>query len=380
MDVQEFFKSLNFCLDVLKSIGIFSKNKFHQIFWIIVHSCFYNGFLFGIILKLNSEDVDEMWKIAEKLSFIIGMIALDVKFLKVLSGIQKIHRMKEKSEEILIMLNDENLQISGNSENSRGNRGNIEESSFLRKVFRMFSTITLLPLTSCIFFMPFLSKLTFDVLYPFDLSNIIWFRTAAFHQGYCHVFAVTIFISNSFLSVVFMSYSSGFLDQIHKKLYYKTGMNREIVLANCMKSYELIKRLVCTIHEHFEYLFLFQTISNIFTLGLLFFIITEATEVENQIVAICLCFPITFEFLIPFQFGQDLMLRSQRAIEAFSYPKWQDINEPIEIARKQFLRKYFQKLEIKVCCFNLSIKSFLIMIAASLLCCAILKFLKKTYL
>lgn len=300
MDVQKLFRSLDFCVRVLKSSGLIAKNKYLRIFWIIVHLICFNGFLPGTIFNLNIK-VDEMWKTAEKLHLIIGLIGMNIKLSKMLSGIEKIKNMREQSEKIF-----EKLCCVGEKCVDETSEPIKHELRFVERVFKLYFASTLFPLLSSTIFIPIFRKLPYKVFYPFDLKNLEWLQIAVLHQVYCHVFGCMSLMCISFLSVIFISYSIGFLSAIHKQLYYKVGQGREKVFIDCMESYKMVKKLVDDVKEHFAFILLFQSILGFIRIGILIFIIFETTEASSRSVAICLCFPLILEFFIPCHFGQDL--------------------------------------------------------------------------
>jgi hypothetical protein len=351
MDVQQVFRSLNFCLKALTSIGLFINNKYLRIFWINLHLILFNGYLLGTIWSLNFK-VDEPWKNAEKLNLVLGILGLNINLIKTFTGIGKIEQIKERAEKIFVKIREKSdeatlLPIKN-------------ELKFVERLFKSFIIFTVICLSFGSSVSRHLGKLPFEIFYPFDLEKNAWFQTATLHQAYCNTLGCIVLVCNNFLSVIFISYSIGFLGSIHKQLYFKVGHGREQVLVNCMKSYKMIKKLIKDVEEHFGWILFYQAAMNTIRLGILLFVIMETNEIASQVVAITLGLALSFDFFIPFNIGQDLEISSKNAIEGFSYPKWHDINEPVENARRKFLEKHSEPLKMNLKkIINLNLRTFI---------------------
>lgn len=273
MDVQEFFQSFDFCLKVLGYLGIVVNKDFCTILMISLNFICLIGSLIGAIWSSFLE-VDEILKTAVKIFFIVSLSGIIFKLIKLMAGIEKIKNMKEKTKVIF-----EKLKEKSEIEVDKAIK---HELKFVDKIFKILFTVMIFPLTCFILIMPFLEELPLleAILYPFDLENMIWFKTATLHQIYCHFFISILFICNNYLLVIFISYSVGFLSAIHKQLYYKVGQGREKVFIDCMKSYKMVKKLVDDVKEHFEFILLFQLIFNAIVIGFMIFIIFESGDIK----------------------------------------------------------------------------------------------------
>lgn len=365
MDVQNFFKSLNFFLKVIKLSGLTSDNKYYRYFWIFTHFTQFNGFFVGAIWSLNFEV--EMWKIIEKFVLVSSCISLNIKFLKIINEMKNVEIMKNQVENICIQLNLTEMELTRS-----------EESNFRKKVFQILFTITVIPILSTTFVIPFFDKLTFEISYPFELDSKFWFRVATIHQLYCNLFMGIIFISNIFFSIIFISYSIDLLGKIHKELYHTTGLGREEVFIRCITSFIMIKKLIRKVKKTYRLHLFIQIFIDILILGFVFFIISRSEEFTNRLIATFICFPMLLELIIPFQFGQDLKIRSKQVLEAFSYPKWHNINETLEYTRIYFLSRYKKPLKIELSKYvSLSIKTLLVTISLSVFFSLFLMFLEN---
>jgi hypothetical protein len=360
MDVQrQSFRSFNLCYKVLKFIGIAKDNKFTRSFWMLFHFLCLNGLLLCATWSLKFEN-DE-WKVAEKIHLIIGTLGLNIKFICICSGIDKFKTMKEQVGNIFTKLCDEETD-------EKSNEAVKKESRHLNKVYIIFSTLILGPLTASVISMPLLRKLPFEINYPFSIDDKFGFLAALIHQVYCYFFGFILKICSSFLSVAFISYSIGLLGKINIQLYYKVGMNRQNVIMNSMESYEMIRRLIDEVRKHFELFLLIQSLNNIVQLGFLIFIASETNESANCLKAMFLCLPQILEVFIPCNFGQDLINSSKETIKAFSFPKWENVSETIEMARVKFLRRNKIPINIELKkIMRLNIMKFLIFISSTIL-------------
>lgn len=360
MDEQKLFRTLNFCVKVLESFGLTVKSNFYIKF---LHIICFNGFFLGMILNLNLKS-DEYLKNIEQINLIFGLIRLELMLIKIITGI-KIEEMKEKVTKLLELLkSDEIIKC---------------ELNYMEKLFKLFFTLAILPLTASTIVLPiFFNKLPFKLCYPMDLEDYTWFKTAAVHQIYINFLVCIIFISFYFLSIVFISFSVGFLQEIQKQLYYTVGLNREKVFINCMKAYKLVYSLIQDVKTQFESNLLCDIPLNTLQTAILLFSAFKSEEFTSFLVSICVFLPILTQMFVSCNFGQDLINSSKNAFEAFSYPKWQDIDDPIEISRRKFLKKYKKTIKITLNnMINLDLKSFYIYItvfAISLILCIILKF------
>lgn len=373
MDV-EFFQSVDFCLKVLNNVGLYTKNKYLWILCISTHFICFNGLLLETISELNFKN-DELCKTAEKLTIILAMIRASVMSIRIIIEQKNIEKIIEKVREIIgkvstIKTNELKKSIKA-------------ELSVLEKVIKFFLTLIIMLTLCLIITMKMYHNLPFNFFYPFDLKYFHvsgWIQVAGLHQTYCYSFLCIILVCNSYLFVVFISYSIAILGEIHNQLYYHNGIDREEIFIKCMESYKMIKKLATEISGQYHIFFLLQNFLIITQISLLAFIISESNEMKNSIIAVLILFVIIFELLVPFNYGQDLENRSRQTIEAFSYPKWRYMSVKLENSRRKFISKNEQSLKIRVIkVFILNLRAFIVLVIPSVLMSILFKFFLTFY-
>lgn len=323
------FKSLDFCLKVLRIIGLIGKIGFYHIFWIFCHLIFFSSLFFSAICNLYFDLINkEMWIIMEQITLTFKIIRIMIKMWKILSGMKNIMEMRKKTK-ILVgqMREDHSEEI----------KINLEDLSMLDKIFICYLITTLIPITLAIFMMSFFKESVILVSYPFDLNNSYWFQLVTVHHTYCEIIGVIVLICYSFLTVTFINKSIMFLEKIQENLTIQDGEDEEIFMRN-METFQLVKELMNDVNSNFSGIFLLESIMMIFDIGFLTFVIFDTNKLVNRFMAIFVLFPVILDTFIPCFYSQMLINSSNHTMKYFASPKWNNMNSSVSEIRTEFLK------------------------------------------
>lgn len=304
-------------VDLLKPIEfyfkIFEIAGLREYSCIFIHFICYEGFLAGALANLFI--VKKFWKISELLYVIIRVLQLNLIIFKILRDFNKIEELAEKVKDVIRFAHDDRY----------GDRNTIKKELFVLYKMQFLHIITTLifVVASGVVTVKY-GDLPFPLYNPLDLENSKSFGFAVFYQGLTLFFGIVIMTSFNNLSLHFITIPTGLLKEVEIRLELMEE-SQEIDQYELMKTveiYRMIRKLIFEIQSSFGATFFVNSIFNTLILGCLVFVIVDSNEFSNQLVSICLCFPITLEIFIPCYIGQSMINVSEVFKKSFFKSKW----------------------------------------------------------